>query len=151
MKGMQNAEGQMTNISDQSQNKKFLKIFTLDKTIGYILLTIGLLMIFVPVFMIYRVLSGAAKPMQVLNVEAPSIQLPNTNSSIEIPAQLKAQGFSLGQNSGPTSQKIIPDEVFNFYINAGIFYLLMVFITSAGSKIAIIGTKLIKEITFNKT
>lgn len=118
----------------------------LDKSIGYVLLIIGLLMIIVPVFIIFSVLTGKSKPPQVLNVEAPSIQLPNLNSSIEIPAQLKAQGFSLGQTSGPASQKIIPDEVFNFYINAGIFYLLMVFITSAGLKIATIGTHLIKDI-----
>jgi len=118
-----------------------------DKTIGYVLLAVGLLMIVASVFLIISVLTGRSRPPQVLEVEAPSIQLPNLGSSIEIPEQLKEQGFSLGQSGAQgANQKIIPDEVFNFYINAGVFYLLMMFIASAGSKIATIGTHLVKEV-----
>lgn len=120
--------------------------FTSCKTVGYTLLGIGLLMIVTSVFMVIGVLSGYSKPPQVLNVEAPSIQLPNAASTVEIPQQLKAQGFSLAQNNAPASQKIISDELFNFYVNVGLFYLLMMFIASSGSKIATIGTHLIQEI-----
>src|SRR3989338_2789375 len=117
-----------------------------DKLIGYALLTVGLLMIVIPVIMAISVLTGRSKPTQVLSVEPPSIQFPSLDSSIKIPDQLKEQGFLLGQGGTQgASQKIIPDEVFNFYINASVFYLLMMFIASAGSKIAIIGTHLIKE------
>lgn len=117
-----------------------------SKIVGYTLLGIGLVMIVTSVLLAVRVLSGYAKPPRVLNVEAPSIQLPNAAGSIEIPQQLKAQGFSLAQSSAPTSQKIIPDELFNFYINVGLFYLLIMFIASSGSKIAVIGTHLIRDI-----
>lgn len=127
-------------------NQGFKKGFVADKTIGYVLLVTGLLMIVVPVFLIISVLTGRSKPPQVLNVEAPSIQLPGAGS-IELPEQLRAQGFSLGQaGKEQSSQKIISDEVFSFYINAGVFYLLMMFIASAGSKIATVGVHLIKDI-----
>lgn len=129
------------------QNNKGLKNrFVAEKTIGYVLLAVGLSMIVISVFMIVNILTGRSKPPQVLNVEAPSIQLPSAGS-IELPEQLRAQGFSLGQTGKEqSSQKIIPDEVFSFYINAGVFYLLMMFIASAGSKIATIGVHLIKDI-----
>lgn len=118
-----------------------------EKTIGYVLLGVGLLMIVIPVFLMIGVLTGRSKPPQVLDAEAPSLQLPNLGDSIDLPQQLKAQGISINQQSPQaTGQKIIPDEVFNFYVNAGIFYLLMLFIASAGSKVATIGVRLVKDV-----
>ncbi|MBI3342510.1 hypothetical protein HY024_05300 [Candidatus Curtissbacteria bacterium] len=119
--------------------------FAADKLTGYVLLLLGLLMIAIAVVLAFLLLTGRTKPPQAVNFEAPSIQMPS-NGSVELPAQLKSQGFSV---SKPTSQvgaqKIISDEVFNFYLNTGLFYLLMMFVASAGSKVAMIGVHLIKD------
>lgn len=130
-----------------------IKKFSSDKTLGYILLGTGILLIVVPVFMVVSVFTGKSKPATVINAPAPSIRIPTAKSTIQIPTILQKAGFSIGQQNSPDyiTQEIIPQEVFSFYINAGIFYLLMLFIASAGSKIAVIGTKLIKDVTFNKS
>ncbi len=117
----------------------------LDKIIGYVLLAVGILMIVIPIFLIANVLTGKSKPPQVFNVEAPTFDLPLSGQQLEMPKDIKLpQGFV--SQSGSQKMKIIPDEVFNSSLNIGMYYLLMVFIGSSGSKIAGIGIKLIKEI-----
>lgn len=127
--------------------------FSSDKDFGYALLAIGLLMIVVPVLLVVLVFTGQVKPLTVLSAEAPTIRIPTAKSTIQIPGVLEKLGFSIGQKDSPdyVTQEIIPQQVFSFYMNAGIFYLLMLFIASAGSKIAGIGTKLIKDVTFSKS
>lgn len=119
----------------------------MDKIIGYSLLVVGLGMIGIPVYMVINVFTGKSKPPRVINVSAPSIALPSVGGSLELPEELKSQGFSIKQSDPSKSeQKIIPDEVFNLYINSGFFYLMMLFVTSAGAKIAGIGVHLTKDI-----
>lgn len=118
-----------------------------EKVVGWILLSFGLLLILLSLVFIFLVFTGRTKPPEVMNVAAPSLELSSLTGSIELPPQLRAQGFSISQNDQkPAGQKIIPDDVFNFYINSGIFYLLMMFVASTGSKVAGIGVSLIKEI-----
>lgn len=113
----------------------------LDKIIGYVLLAAGILMIVIPIFLIANVLTGKSKPVQVFNVEAPTFEIP-----LDTPKDAKTStGLNITQ-SGSQKAKIIPDEVFNSSLNIGMYYLLMVFIGSSGSKIAGIGIKLIKDI-----
>lgn len=126
--------------------------FSDDRSIGYTLLTVGLLMIVIPVILVILVFTGKMQPAVVLNAPAPTMRIPTIKSTVQIPGLLEKLGFGVGQKDAPefVTQEIIPQEVFSFYVNAGIFYLLMIFIASAGSKIAGIGTKLIKEVTFNQ-
>ncbi|MEX2028659.1 MAG: hypothetical protein WD988_04145 [Candidatus Curtissbacteria bacterium] len=117
-----------------------------NKVIGYGLLTGGVLAIIVPVFLISSVLTGKSKPPQVFDVEAPTFEIPLSADQLEIPGGSKtSSGLSMTQ-SGSQKAKIIPDEVFNTTLNISLYYLLMLFITSAGSKIAGIGTKLVRDI-----
>lgn len=128
-----------------SSKGKILNRFKVDKTIGYWLLAAGILMIVVPIFLIANVLTGKNKPPQVFNVEAPTFDLPLSGQQLELPKDVKLpQGFV--SQGGSQKTKIIPDEVFNSSLNIGVYYLLMVFIASSGSKIAGIGVKLIKDI-----
>lgn len=102
-------------------------------------------MIIIPIFLISNVLTGKSKPAQVFNVEAPTFDLPLPEQQLEVPKDTKLpQGFV--SQSGSQRMKIIPDEVFNSFLNIGVYYLLMVFIASSGSKIAGIGIKLVKDI-----
>jgi hypothetical protein len=130
-----------------------LKKFSTDKTLGYTLLAVGILMILIPVILVILVFTGKMQPAIVLNAPAPTMRIPTVKSTIQIPGLLEKLGFGVGQKDSPAyiTQEIIPQQVFSFYVNAGIFYLLMLFIASAGSKTAGIGTKLIKDVTFSKS
>ncbi len=117
-----------------------------DKVIGYILLAGGVLMIIVPIFLVAGVLTGKSKPPQVFNFEAPSFDIPLSQQQLQIPDSAKVPaGLNLTQ-SGSQKAKIIPDDVFNASLNISVYYLLMLFIGSSGSKIAGIGVRLIKDI-----
>lgn len=140
----------MTELSppqNMSTTKASKSGISVDKILGYLLLLTGILMIVIPVIFIINVFTGRVKPPKVVDVPAPAIALPSLGGNLEIPEQLKSQGFSLKQsNQSAAEQKLIPDDVFNLYINSGFFYLMMLFITSAGAKIANIGIGLAKEI-----
>ena len=121
-----------------------------EKLFGYVLLLAGLLMIFAATYMVYGVLTGKSKPPKVFNVKAPSFQLPSPAvPNIELPegATLPA-GLKLNQgpNPSPSTIKLIPDEVFNGYLNIGLYYLAMMFLASSGTKVAGLGIKMIKDI-----
>ena len=116
-----------SHVDIQNTGGKPLK-FSSDKLIGYVLLSLGLLMIFAALFMIYQILTGKSKPPKVFDVVAPSIKLPTESSNVG------------------SEFKIIPDEVFNGVLNIGMYYLLMMFLASSGAKIAGIGVKMIKDI-----
>jgi len=126
--------------------------FSNEKGLGYSLLAIGLLMIIIPVILVIMVFTGKMQPTIVLNAPAPTMRIPTIKSTVQIPGVLEKLGFGVGQKDAPeyVTQEIIPQQVFSFYVNVGIFYLLMLFLASAGSKIASIGVKLIKEVTFTK-
>src|SRR3990167_10068019 len=89
-----------------------------ETIIGYLLLLVGLILIFAATFMVYGVLTGRAKPPRVFNVEAPTFKLPSQNSGVELPegATMPA-GLKLNQNDQVQDLKLIPDEVFNGSLN----------------------------------
>lgn len=121
-----------------------------EKLFGYILLAVGLFLIFAATYMVYGVLTGGAKPPQVFNVEAPNFQLPTDTSQIlELPeGATLAAGLRLTRDSNQSSPgiKLIPDEVFNGSLNISLYYLAMMFLASSGAKIAGLGVKMIKDI-----
>lgn len=122
-----------------------------NKVIGYTLLAVGVLAIIIPIFLISVVLTGKSKPPQVFNVEAPIFEIPLSPDQMETPGGTKTpSGLNMIQ-SGSQKTKIIPDEVFNASLNISVYYLLMIFITSAGSKLAGIGVKLIRDIKFKSS
>ena len=140
---------QQTEIPPTKINDGSFKLGS-EKIIGYVLLLVGLLMIFGATYSVFSVLTGKAIPPKVFDVEAPSFQLPTESApSIEMPegASLPA---GLKINQGPSrnapSVKLIPDEVFNGVLNIGLFYLAMMFLASSGLKVSEIGVKLIKDI-----
>lgn len=117
-----------------------------DKTIGYLLLTIGIIIICAALAWLFLTFTGNSKPPQVFNVEAPSIPVPAAGFSLDettLPPQI-ANSIKETQNS-PQSIKLIPDDVFSSLMNMSVFYLLAMFISSTGAKIASIGVSLIKN------
>lgn len=121
-----------------------------EKLIGYVLLAVGILIIFAATYMILQVLTGKSKPSKVFNAEAPSFQLPSQPApSLEMPDSASlAAGLRVNQEPGQSapSVKLIPDEVFNGTLNIGLYYIAMMFLSASGAKVAGIGVKMIKDI-----
>ncbi len=117
-----------------------------DKTIGYLLLAVGILIISTALVWVFLTFTGKSKPPQVFNVEAPSIPMPTAGFSLDesaLPPQV-ANSIKQTQNS-PQSIKLIPNDVFSNLLNMSIFYLLAMFISSTGAKITSIGVSLVKD------
>ncbi len=118
-----------------------------DKLIGYLLLIIGLIVIISTVIWAVYVFTGKTKPPSVFNVEAPSIPIPGSNISLDTSSLPPEIAKSLSQSPQKSASfKILPDNVFSNILNLGIFYLLAMFVTSTGAKIASLGVQLIREI-----
>lgn len=142
-----------TAANNQTVNQPFSsnnldKKINFEKTIGYVLLLAGLSMIFMAVFLIFNVLTGKSKAPSVVSYSLPPIELGGLNSQLQIPEGLQLpEGFQLAEATPSSAGKFqIPNELINDSINTGFYFLLMTFIVSAGSKVAGIGVKLIKEI-----
>lgn len=143
-----------TAAGNQTANQPFTsnnldKKINFEKTIGYVLLLAGLAMIFMAVFLIFNVLTGKSKAPSVVSYSLPPIDLAGLNSQLQIPEGLQLpEGFQLVEATPSSSagKFQIPNELINDSINTGFYFLLMTFIVSAGSKVAGIGVKLIKEI-----
>ena len=97
-----------------------------EKTTGYLLLALGLVMIFFSLFSAFAVYSGMNSPPRLFDLE-------KQESSTNIAGTLIP------------SIEIIPIEYLNMSGNLTFFMLFMFFVASGGGKIASIGISLIKE------
>lgn len=102
-----------------------------NKTIGYVLLFIGLLLIIVPLWQTYNILSGASTPAQVFKKPV-TLKVNENVSPADIPGQV--------QNA---LIKVMPIDLINNSLNLGTWLLLMWVLIFGGGKIADIGVKLL--------
>ena len=94
-----------------------------EKVVGYVLLSMGVGMIFLSVYLMFNVFTGVSSPPILVNFYDISIPLPVENGNVPI-----VSGQELSKMAG---------MVF--------WYMLMFFVMWSGGKIASIGVKLIKE------
>jgi hypothetical protein len=103
-----------------------------NKIVGYVLLTIGILMIVLPVWQTYNIFTGKVAPAQVLQKPV-DIKINQQANVLDVQGQI--------QNA---LIKILPIDFINNSINLGIWLVLMWIFIYAGGKLADIGVKLIK-------
>lgn len=106
----------------------------MEKIFGYILLTIGLLLIIVPLVQTYAIFTGHGLPPQVFHIATPSGN-PNTGS------------FDVQQQMQNAMIKILPLELINNTLNLASWVLLMMILIFGGRQLAEIGVKLVKNTT----
>ena len=94
-----------------------------EKVVGYALLTVGVTMIFVSVYLMFNVFTGARSPPVLVHF-----------SDISLP--------SLGQTE---SIPIVTGQELDKMVAMGFWYILMFFIMWAGGKLGSLGVSLIKE------
>lgn len=103
-----------------------------NKTIGYVLLLIGVLLIAMPLWQTFNIFTGKSLPAQVFM--RPTALTVNENvSALDIPGQI--------QNS---LIRIIPVDFINNTLNLATWLLLGWILIYGGGKIAEIGVKLVK-------
>jgi len=97
-----------------------------EKVVGYILLAIGVVMIFFSVFLMFNVFTGASAPPKLFNFSDISFSIPQPGG---IPETVQISGQDISR-----------------IVAMGFWYLLMFFIMLAGGRIASLGVNLIREI-----
>lgn len=100
-----------------------------EKIIGNVLLGVGLILIIISFYSMYDVFMGTAKPPLVLKMESIAISPPSVS----------------GAETPPTKIEVVSGSELSKIINIALWYVFMFFVLSAGTKIAGLGVKLIKE------
>ena len=122
---------------DPQVPKPISKFVKGEKTLGYILLFVGIIIIVLATFTIYSILSGKTEPYKVFDVEGPKISIPSESPTGD-------SSESVGQSPGEIT--LLSDDAFSKMLNVGASYLALMFVASSGLKIASIGVKLIKDV-----
>ena len=98
------------------------------KAVGYALLLAGLILIIWAVYSMYNVYTGAQAPPAVVEMNSVTISLPTA------------------QGAPPVQTELISGRDSSLLTNMGIWFALMTFIASAGSRVGGLGVKLVREI-----
>ncbi|MBP6913441.1 MAG: hypothetical protein KBC00_02420 [Candidatus Levybacteria bacterium] len=102
-----------------------------EKNIGYVLLGLGVISMFIAVGVVILTFTGNMSPVSVFNIAAPTL-----DTSSFVPKLL----------GGGQKIEIIPTTAFNKLLNLGVEFLLMTFILSFGFKLADLGVKLVRPV-----
>jgi len=99
-----------------------------DKLLGYLLLGLGIAMILLAVYGVYNVFSGISLAAEIFQMDGITVSVPT------------------GQGGPRSTVELLSGPVASRLINMGVWYIFMLFIVSAGGKIASIGAGLIRDI-----
>ena len=98
-----------------------------EKILGYILLGVGLIIIFVCGYNAYTVFTGQSAPPEVFKMESVS--------------------FNVDNNAGAASRlELISGGNASKLINMALWYILMFFLVQVGGKVSSLGIQMVKEI-----
>ncbi len=123
-----------------------------NMVIGYGLVAVGVLIMLLSLFQVYRVFTKQAQVVQFFSFQgvkidlgalAPQIDtsaLDKVRTSLNLPPSTSSPSRSVAET------EIIPAEVLNGPANLGVYMLFMGFVLNLGYKIADLGTKLVRPI-----
>jgi len=106
-----------------------------EKVVGYALLTAGVVMIFVSVYLMFNVFTG---------VRSPPILVHLSNITMIVPSPIPT-GDTQAPSTGRTEMSLISGEALSKMVAIGFWYTFMFFIMVAGGRLASLGVALIKE------
>lgn len=99
-----------------------------DRTVGYVLLGVGLGLIIFAVCSMFNVFTGSVTPPAISEMKSITIPLP------------------AGEGMPPTEVEVVSGAEISQIVNMVLWGILMVFIITAGGKIGGLGVKLIRDI-----
>jgi hypothetical protein len=107
-----------------------------DKVIGYILVSIGIIVILGATYGLYRVFNGQSEPLEVFKLKGISVETASLVPQPRVPAP-----------SSPSPKiELFPAAMLNTILNTVGHVIFMGFIASVGFRIASIGTMLARPI-----
>lgn len=106
-----------------------------ERTIGYILLTAGIIVMIYSATQIISVFTGKAKPIQVVDIEAPE----QSSTSNDVFSQLQ------GDATLPMPQLFDPAAL-NEILNLSIYYFIMQFLLGLGFKFSSLGVSMLRPV-----
>jgi hypothetical protein len=115
-----------------------------EKVLGYVLLTVGLVVITFTAWNVWQVFSGKAEPVQIFNFEGISLDPSQFTPQINVPEGMEGLIPQRSQKSEPV--EFISPEYLNETANLFAHIMLMGFIASIGGRFASIGVQLMRPI-----
>ena len=118
-----------------------------EKTSGYFLLIVGILIMIFAASQIIMVFTDRAKPMQLFQADENSTSSPNSFNPQELLKQFQNQDSSQSpfQTQMPSIQ-LINTNALNKILNLTVYYLIMQFLLGFGFKLASLGIQLLRPI-----
>ncbi len=116
-----------------------------EKTTGYILLVIGIIIMIFATIQIILVFTGKANPIDLFQYEKSST--PTSAADLDLNTLLmQMQSVSAGSSNSLPSLPFLDPEVINKSLNLLVYYLIMQFLLGLGYKFASLGTQLVRPI-----
>lgn len=109
-----------------------------ERVIGYILLAVGVVVILLSAINVYKVFSGAARPIKLFDFAGIGINLPTPSGVPTEAVQVKGQSSRV---------ELLSSNMINDTANLAAHLFLMGFLASIGYKLAALGILLLRPIT----
>lgn len=120
-----------------------------NATFGYGLLIVGIVVMFISFFQVFKVFTGAPVPVKLFNFQGVTIDLaklvpkPDTSAAQSIADKFNLKIDIPSQEVEPMETEIISAKMLNDSANLGAFVLFMSFMLNFGGKLAGIGVSLV--------
>ncbi len=105
-----------------------------ERTIGYILLVTGIIVMIYSTFQIIAVFTGKTKPVQIVKYDKPT----KSSLSEELLGDL--------QKNSPSMPELFDAESLNEIINLSVYYLIMQLLLGLGFKFSTLGVSMLRPI-----
>lgn len=122
-----------------------------EKTIGYSLLVIGIIIMIFATFQIIGAFTGRANPIAIFQYEKQTSRSSNQDSSIDsLLNQLQNGSVNTDLNLSQTPNiQLFDPLVINKILNLTVYYLIMQFLLGLGFKLSSLGVQLLRPIQVN--
>lgn len=117
-----------------------------DKLTGYLLLLVGLGIIFFAGFSAYSVFTKKTEPVNLFNLTGISLDLSQA-ANIELPQEFADAGVKISDTD--QKQEILSSELLNSTSNLVAHIILMGFIVNIGYKVAMLGVEMNRTVIVN--
>lgn len=116
-----------------------------EKTTGYTLLAVGIIIMIFATIQIVLVLTGKANPIAIFQSSVKNTQSSNLDIS-KLLSQLQQNSQNVSFNPNAPSIQLFDPKVLNQILNLTVYYLIMQFLLGFGFKLSSLGTQLLRPI-----
>lgn len=108
-----------------------------ERTIGYMLLGVGILIMIYATWQIITIITGNTQPFHIINYKAPTSSISTDKLLGQLPGS---------QSGSITMPELFDSNAINDIINLSIYYLVMQFLLGLGYKFSSLGVSMLRPI-----